>query len=68
MDQRGLSLAEIAAGTGLDTKTVWHVTQGKKTQKATRKVISLFLAMPEEDLFPISNIQNPIFEEQEAVA
>lgn len=64
MDERGTTLAEIAAGTGLDSKTVWHATHGKKLQRSTKKLIAGFFGMDEEELFPTSDIPKAIFQGQ----
>ncbi|GGB80360.1 hypothetical protein GCM10008019_40760 [Deinococcus soli (ex Cha et al. 2016)] len=63
MDQKRVTIAEIASGTGLDPKTVWHATQDKKIRKATRLAISRFLQMAPEAIFSDSDIQKTIFTE-----
>lgn len=61
MDERGTTLAEIADVTGLDQKTVWHATQGRKIQRSTRRLIAGFFGLQEAELFAASDIPNPIF-------
>lgn len=60
MDQKGVTIADIASATGLDPKTVWHATQNKKIRRATKKAIAGFLAIPEADLFVAPDIQKAI--------
>lgn len=52
MTTKGLTLAAIAEGTGLNLKTVWHAAQDRKTHRATRMSIARFLEIPEATLFP----------------
>lgn len=56
MDEKGVTLAEIAASTGLDTKTIWHATKSKKIRRSTRIAIAGFFDLPEPFLFPASDI------------
>lgn len=60
MDKKGVTLADIAAETGLDPKTVWHATQGKKVRRATRKAIAGCLGIPESKLFVAADIPKAI--------
>lgn len=60
MDEKGVTLAEIAASTGLDTKTIWHATKSKKIRRSTRIAIAGFFGLPESALFPVPDIQKCI--------
>lgn len=61
MDQSRVTILDIASGTGLDPKTVWHATQGRKIRKATRLAIARFLGVESDAIFASSDIQKPIF-------
>jgi transcriptional regulator with XRE-family HTH domain len=60
MDQKGVTIADIASETGLDPKTVWHATQGKKIHRATKIAIAGYFKVPQEELFLATNIQKAI--------
>ena len=64
MDEKGVTIAQIASVTGLDPKTVWHATQGKKIRKATRIAIAGYLKVAPDALFLEAHIPESI---QEAV-
>lgn len=63
MDEKGVTLAEIAASTGLDTKTIWHATKSKKIRRSTRIAIAGFFGLPEPVLFPAPDIPKCISEQ-----
>ena len=68
MDEKNVTLAEISAATGLDTKTVWHATQSRKIRRSTRKAIANFFGLPEEEIFLDSDIPKPIKNTESAPA
>lgn len=62
MDRSRVTILDIASGTGLDPKTVWHATQGRKIRKATRLAIARFLGVESDAIFAQIDIQKAIFE------
>lgn len=67
LDDRGLSLAKVAALTGLDVKTIWHASVGRKTNPSTRRLIALALGIAEADLF-VESSSIPVIPEADHAA